>query len=108
MAINGTIMSPNDLTNSTIWFAWNSSYGGFSSQAAAATAFHKFLQGVRLPLPKYCQLLSAPSMLMPADLAPEGPCQEVYALEHAILKWHLSPAALHVFLLSNERLAPKV
>ncbi len=49
MAINGTIMSPDDLTKSAIWFAWNSSYGGFGSQAEAATALHKFLQGVSMP-----------------------------------------------------------
>lgn len=49
LAINGTILSPNDLTNSTAWFTWNSTYGGFASKAEATAAFHKFLQGVRHP-----------------------------------------------------------
>ncbi len=53
LAINGTILSPNDLTNSTAWFTWNSTYGGFASQQEATAAFQKFLQGVGFPIPPH-------------------------------------------------------
>ena len=47
LAIPGTTLSPNDPTNSTVWFAWNSTAGGFKTQQEATAAFHSFLQGVR-------------------------------------------------------------
>ena len=42
----GVIYAPYDLTNSTFWFTWNYSGGGFETQAEAAAAFHSFLERV--------------------------------------------------------------
>lgn len=47
LAINGTSLSTYDVTNNTVWFAWNRTTGGFPSKAAATAAFQNFLKGVR-------------------------------------------------------------
>ena len=44
--INGTIYSPYDLTNQTIWFAWNRTGSGFPSQAAANAAWKNVISNV--------------------------------------------------------------
>ena len=57
----GVIYAPYDLTNSTFWFTWNYSGGGFETQAEAAAAFHTFLQRVSAlqisSLTQYCRVL---------------------------------------------------